>query len=171
MKPLEFQRGQRFGRLTVLRRVTSDYYGRRRWACRCVCGNMAFPTACALNSGRTRSCGCLMLESVSRNGSRRATHGHMRTLAPSPTYISWQAMRNRCRNRRYHQFGLYGGRGITICHQWDSFQQFLSDMGERPLGKSLDRIDNDSGYYPGNCRWATPLQQTLNRRVHAKAQQ
>lgn len=81
----------------------------------------------------------------------------------TPTYISWASMRQRCLNPRHRFFWCYGGRGIGICAEWASFERFYADMGRRPKGKTLDRIDPDGDYSPGNCRWATILQQNRNR--------
>lgn len=89
----------------------------------------------------------------------RLTHGMSRT----PIYESWKAMRKRCLNPNAPKYRLYGGRGITICERWDYFENFREDMGERPIGLSLDRIDNDGNYEPGNCRWATQKEQQNNR--------
>ncbi len=83
---------------------------------------------------------------------------------PTPTYRSWRNMKTRCTNRKQESFKHYGGRGIAVDRRWDSFENFLADMGERPEGTTLDRIDNDGDYEPDNCRWATPKEQRANQR-------
>lgn len=91
-------------------------------------------------------------------------HGHDRNGAESSTHISWRAMRQRCMNSKHASWEYYGGRGIKVCPSWNSFEQFLADMGTRPRGKTLDRIDPDGNYTPANCRWATKKKQANNKR-------
>lgn len=146
-------KGIRFGKLTALRQDHKDAARQIVWECKCDCGRVHYSPAGQLRSGVVLSCGC-----------SRATHGHTRGEGVSPTYKSWNSMRQRCENKSDPSYERYGGRGITVCARWASFENFLSDMGQRPQGKTLDRIDVNGNYEPSNCKWATPTQQQRNRR-------
>lgn len=156
---LERLAGQRFGRLLVGDQADRSATGEVRWHCRCDCGNETIVQGNNLKSGHIQSCGCLGDE---RRRENNRTHG----LSKSRTYRSWRAMRRRCFDHKYREFHLYGGRGISVCERWNaSFEAFLADMGERPQGTSIDRYPDVNGNYePGNCRWATPLEQAHNKR-------
>lgn len=154
--------GKKFNRLYVIEKSESCSSG-TTWKCLCDCGKSVIVSACHLKSGHTSSCGCLNQETTAHY-----IHGHSATK--SSTYKSWKEMRQRCKNPKSDKWQWYGGRGITVCDRWDSFSNFLLDMGNRPLGKSIDRIDNDKGYYPENCRWATQKEQT-RKQNHCKLSQ
>lgn len=152
--------GVRVGRLLVRRRSGSDRNGKAQWLCKCDCGSSKVVNGRLLRKRSVRSCGCFRKEYLRTSMRKRATtHGKSR----SRTYQSWVRMISRCTNTKDPSWPRYGGRGISVHQPWrDSFGRFLSDMGERPIGTSLDRIDNDSGYRPDNCRWATNKQQCRN---------
>ena len=150
--------GQRFGRLVVIS-LDSVRKERRWWLCLCDCGSKTAVMTKRLTSGHTRSCGCLRSEIHAEKCRSRATH----RLTKTRTYKSWLSMKERCLNPNATRYPDYGAKGITICERWaSSFEGFLADMGERPVGKTLDRIDGTKGYEPSNCRWATYAEQTYN---------
>jgi hypothetical protein len=153
------QIGSKYGRLTILERVTTGNHYRVR--CICECGTEVEVQFDNLCSGNTKSCGCRKREHGSIRGKANATHGKTRTRE----YYSWRAMRRRCYNKAHSDYRLYGGRGIRVCKRWfHSFEAFVEDMGPRPPGTSIDRIDPEGHYVPSNCRWATPLIQNSHLR-------
>jgi len=159
--------GTVYGRLLVLgEHLERSPHRDRQWMCACECGAETIVTTDRLNQGDTRSCGCLARDTTRELGLRfgpQIKHGHNRGHSPTPTYRSWQGMKARCSNPNDPYFHRYGGRGITVCDRWKEFENFLSDVGVRPEGRTLDRIDPDGNYEPGNFRWATPVEQAQNR--------
>jgi len=149
--------GQRFGRLVVVSKAENSNSGHARWNCICDCGVEAIVFGCNLRSGCTKSCGCLQREKTSETN---ITHGMTKT----PTHITWKSMKQRCTDHKYSCYENYGGRGIAVCGRWNKFDNFYEDMGKRPNGTSLERIDNNGNYCPENCCWATPKTQNRNTR-------
>jgi hypothetical protein len=147
--------GQRFGKLVVIKPAKNrgDF---TRWECQCDCGTKIVTYTNGLRSGHTKSCGCLQKQITKE---RSTVHGHHNTQ----TYFSWVAMIQRCTNPKNIAYRWYGARGITVCKRWRTFSNFLIDMGVRPAGKTIDRIKNEIGYRPGNCRWSTRAVQDSNK--------
>lgn len=131
------------------------------WLCKCQCGVEKEVNGQSLRKGLSVSCGCYQLECASRRGNANRRHG----LRDTPEWGAWASMRYRCFSKSHKQYPNYGGRGITVCSRWLVFESFFEDMGRKPgLGFSIDRIDNDGNYEPGNCRWATSQTQNRNNR-------
>lgn len=161
MKKIYVTTGEIYGLLTVLEEVApAQMTGRRarKFKCVCQCRNQVVVFLWDLRSGKTVSCGCYNSRKTSE---RNFKHG----MCDTGTYRSWTSMLSRCESRKNKDFWRYGGRGVGVCSRWkESFKNFLEDMGECPLGLTLDRIDSDGNYEPDNCRWATRLVQSRNRR-------
>lgn len=151
--------GQKFGRLLVLEEFSHRHHPDkppiRKLRCRCECGTETTPSKQSVTAGVTLSCGCLAREI---NSARTKKHG----MYGTPEYLAWHSMIQRCENPKSPKWPRYGGRGITVCDEWHDFANFFANMGARPEGGTLDRIDNEKGYSPDNCRWTTRTVQQNN---------
>jgi hypothetical protein len=153
-RPSRLKIGDRFGKLVVKELPNYSI----KCFCDCDCGKVFEVNKQALLRGLAVHCGCSPRWHTGR------THGHSAGGKQTTEYMIWKAMLERCRNPHNHNYHRYGGRGITVCKRWLKFENFLSDMGPRPAGKSLDRKKNHLGYTPGNCKWSTQREQMRNTR-------
>lgn len=159
MKKLNLK-GKKLGHWTII--AYAHYNIGTYWWCECDCGEYGIVRGSSMKLGTSVSCGCVNRE-ITRINNR--IHGHNTTQGQTPTYRAWGNMKSRCLNPNYTGWKNYGGRGIEICDRWvNSFENFLEDMGEKPEGLVIDRIDNEKGYYKENCRWTTYLVNNNNRR-------
>ena len=149
--------GKRFGRWEVIEAAGKDKGNNTLWVCKCECGNIRPVRRGHLTTGESLSCGCFQREV---NGSWSRTHGMTKT----PVYVIWRGMLSRCKRVGNASYASYGGRGVTVCDRWQSFESFLADMGPRPYGHQIDRIDVNGDYEPANCQWVTPALNAQNRR-------
>lgn len=157
MKPLS-KIGFRYGRLIVLEKIKAKPGSNSKWICQCDCGRGTIVSNPSLTSGDTRSCGCLRSEKLKQI---KFKHG----MCDTPVYHVWATMLQRCTNPKDKDFADYGGRGITVCRRWSDFRNFYADMGDPPkCAPTLDRENNDRGYNPKNCKWASWSAQAFNRR-------
>lgn len=150
-KPLFDHTGLTYGKWVVIGpNIPWNGYA-PKWLCRCGCGTIKSVFSGSLIAGTSKSCGC------------GVNHYSFKNKEEKAIYHVWRSMRKRCVNPKAKNFRYYGARGITICERWEKFENFLSDMGDRPKGTSLERIDNDGGYCPANCKWATTEEQNRNK--------
>ena len=164
--------GAQYGQWTV---TSGDFFrknGHSHYACRCSCGTERTVTRYALTHGKSTRCQSCRTSAVNRRLAKEGRHpsrkhGHTTRASTTRTYNTWKGMHGRCRYERVNGFGSYGGRGITVCDRWSTFENFLADMGERPEGMTLDRIDVNGRYEPSNCKWSTPKEQAQNKRKAA----
>lgn len=167
MKNSEIVVGMRFGRLVTLLCLGRGRRNRIYWSCQCDCGSTAAVVDNNIRTGHTRSCGCLAQEHATKF---RKTHGHAKGYKHTPEYSCWDAMKRRCLNPQHPDYRNYGARGISVCPEWaSSFETFLTDVGYKPHSHlTLDRIDNNGNYTPGNVRWTTRSENLRNRRPRSQ---
>lgn len=154
--------GECYGRLTVLSQA-GRLHGRPAWLTQCQCGNQKVATRDDLRRGAVTSCGCFRTE---KRRALAAALNKSHGLYGTEMHRIWRSMLARCQSKTHIGYRYYGGRGVKVCERWMDLNNFIADMGQRPTGASLDRIDPDGDYEPGNCRWATVAEQNRNKRTN-----
>ena len=149
--------GQRFGRLLVVKNAGRSKNGHVKWKCLCDCGKTCIVFGSNLRREHTRSCGCIWNEAMTKHG-----------MCHTPTYSTWQHMIDRCNNPNYIHYFNYGGRGIHVCRRWLKFENFFKDMGFKPKGLTIERTNNNLGYFKENCCYASSTVQNRNQRVQRR---
>jgi hypothetical protein len=167
--PIKDLTGNRYGRLTALSFAGIVPYGRKghsgaAWRCRCDCGTEIITPRKSLSEGNTKSCGCYHRDLVT---ALNTTHGQAGKHTKTGAWMTWQGIKSRCSNPKLKSYKSYGGKGVTVCDRWkNSFENFLADMGERPEGYSIERLDPFGNYEPDNCTWIPLADQWKNKREH-----
>lgn len=151
--------GKRFGKLTAIELVGINRHRKAIWMCKCDCGSTTKVTRGDLKTGNTKTCGCA--HPFIAHPSKHGMHG-------TPIHNTWSGIIERCFNKNSKDYKNYGGRGISVCDRWLFFPNFYEDMGDRPPHRSIERVNNNDGHYPANCKWGTATEQARNTRLHPK---
>lgn len=163
--------GNKYGRLTVLSKASKDKWSSILWLCSCTCGNAKVILGKYLRNGEVKSCGCAKADLIKAARTKHGQAGTHKGKERTIEYSTWASMIRRCYNKKEDNYKYYGGRGIKVCKSWrESFEAFFNHVGIKPSSKhSIDRINNDGNYEPGNVRWATPKEQRTNKRAYGTA--
>ena len=147
------KKGDKYNRLTAIKFSHKNEHGSQFWTFKCTCGNLITTIVSGVKNEGTKSCGCFTKDRIYQHG-----------MIKTKVYSCWHSMKDRCLNKDNQNYKNYGSRGIKVCKEWMEFKNFYKDMGDAPKNKSLDRVNNNKGYYKSNCRWSTRTEQQNNTR-------